>query len=211
MRFPSLDFNLLWPFGCVNPYNKPDPPHLPWGAFPYGDRIILACVEKGMKADDILEYYLTGWPQYRPNLKRLSELEQTRLETRDSHCDIKMAPWVMEHFRSERLHWTVNHPTLRALRELMRRLLHAFISVEPALEEADIEETLRVYFPAPRGPLGLAVIPIHPNVAEALELKWYDRDGLHPLFHKTYSYEQYFRELIDYCISQRAAAMVATA
>ena len=209
MQFPSLNFHLLWPFGCVNPYNKPSPPQVPWGAFPYGDRIILDCVNKGMKPDEILDYYLNGWQQYRVNLERLIELEESRQAERDSHCEIKMGGWVMEHFRRDRLHWTVNHPTTLALRELLQRLLHTLAIVEPALEQTDIDRTLRVHFPAPRGPLGIAVMPIHPRVAESLELEWYQHDALHPFFDRTYSYEQYFREMIEYCIRQRAAAMSA--
>jgi len=209
VHFPSLDFHLLWPFGCANAYNKPSPPQVPWGAFPYGDRIILECVDKGMKPDEILDYYLNGWQQYRPNLKRLIELEESRQAERDSHCEVKMGGWVMEHFRRERLHWTVNHPTTLALRELLQRLFHTLATMEPALERGDVDETLRVYFPAPRGPLGVAVTPIHPRVAEALGLQWYQRDALHPFLKRTYSYEEYFREMIGYCVSQRAAAMAS--
>jgi hypothetical protein len=210
LRFPLLDFNLLWPFGCVNPYNKPSPPQSPSGAFPYGDRIVLHCVEQGMNAEEILEYYLTGWEEYQPNLKKLVELEESRQAERDSHCEVKMGEWVMEHFRRERLHWTVNHPTTFALRELLQRLLRLSADVEPALEQADIGKTLQVHFPAPRGPLGVAVIPVHPCVAETLQLRWYRRDALHPNFKKNYTYEQYFRELIEYCLNQRAAGLVTT-
>jgi len=80
VRFPSVDFNLLWPFHCINPYNKPQLPELPWGPFPYGDRIILDCIEKGMAPDDILEYYLNGWAQYKVDLKHITRLDQARLE-----------------------------------------------------------------------------------------------------------------------------------
>jgi hypothetical protein len=210
LRFPLLDFNLVWPFGCVNPYNKPDPPQSPSGPFPYGDRIIVHCVEQGMSAEEILEYYLTGWEHYQPDLKKLVEFEESRQAERDSHCEVKMGEWVMEYFRRERLHWTANHPTIVALRELLQRLLRLSAGLEPGLEQADIGTTLRVSFPAPRGPLGIAVIPVHPGVAESLQLQWYQRDALHPYFKKNYTYEQYFRELIDYCINQRTAGLVAT-
>ena len=41
VRFPAVDFNLLWPFNAVNPYNDVGSPDYPWGRFPYGDRIII--------------------------------------------------------------------------------------------------------------------------------------------------------------------------
>ena len=49
----------------------------------------------------------------------------------------------------------------------------------------------------------------HPRVAESLELDWYQHDALHPFFDRTYSYEQYFREMIEYYIRQRAAVTPA--
>jgi len=206
MEFRSLDFHLLWPFGCANPYHKPGQ-QAPSETFPYGDRIILDCVNKGMKSDEILDYYLNGWQQYRVNLQRLIDVERSRQAERDSHCEVKMGGWMMENFRRKRLHWTVNHPSTIAVRELIQRLLDAAAGLEPALEEAKIDQTLRVHFPSPRRPLGIVVVPIHPRVAEALELEWYEPNALHPFFERTYSYEQYFRDLIEYCIKQRAAAM----
>ena len=202
VRFPSVDLNLLWPFNCVNPYNRPKPPEFDWGPFPYGDRIILECVEKDMARDEILEYYLTGWPRYKPDLNR-----RARLETRDGHCDLKMAPWVMEHFRNRRLFWTVNHPTQIVLREVLQRLIHASASVDPHLQDADLEETQRVYFPAGEQ-LSIANIPIHPSLAEELQLEWYNPHQSFEVFGKVYSYEEYFRRMIDYCVSERAAAAI---
>ncbi len=204
VRFPSVDFNLLWPFHCINPYNKPQLPELPWGPFPYGDRIILDCIEKGMAPDDILEYYLNGWAQYKVDLKHITRLDQARLEARDGHCDIEMTSWVMERFRSQRLFWTINHPTQTVLREVVQRLLNASVSVEPALLEVDIEKTQGVLFPNWEQ-LGMINIPIHPNVAEELRLTWYDINRPFSSCGRTYSYEQYFREMIDYCVSERAA------
>lgn len=207
VRFPSVDFNLLWPFNCINPYNRPVMPEFPWGPFPYGDRIILDCVEKGMAPDDVLEYYLNEWPRYKVDLKHLRRLEQARLDARDSHCDVKMAAWTMERFQDRRLFWTINHPTQAVLREIVQRLLHASASVEPSLAGADIDQTQRTLFPAWEQ-LGIANIPIHPRVAEELQLAWYDPKQTFDVFGKKYSYEEYFRRMIEYCVNERAEGSV---
>lgn len=207
VAFPSVDFNLLWPFNCVNPYNRVEPPQFPWGRFPYGDRIVLGALERGMPPADVLEYYLTGWDSYKPDLNRLARLERARLDARDSHCDVKLTPWVIERFRKRRLFWTVNHPAQVVLSEMVSRLFQAASAVEPALQNADLEETSRIYFPAGEQ-LSIANIPIHPAVAEELQLEWYDPNQRFDVFGKTYSYEEYFKEMIAYCAAGRAAAQL---
>src|SRR5665213_1039641 len=57
VKFPALDFNLLWPFNCPNPCDEPEPPVFPFGRFPYGDRIIIESIGKGMAPKKILNYY----------------------------------------------------------------------------------------------------------------------------------------------------------
>lgn len=208
VHFPSVDFNLLWPFNCINPYNKPEFPQFPWGRFPYGDRVILECVKSGMAAGDILEYYLTGWEQYKPDLKRLARLEEGRLISRDGHCEVQMAQWVLERFRRERLFWTVNHPTQMLLCEVLQGLFRAAAGLEPALQNADIRKTSQVYFPAGEQ-LSIANIPIHPALAEELQLEWYDPGQTFKVFGEVYSYEEYFREMIEYCA--REALLSASA
>ncbi len=197
VHFPSMDVNLLWPFHCVNPYNQATP-DFPFGPFPYGDRVILECVAKGMSAAETLDYYLTGWEHYKPNLGALGRLERSRLEARDGHCDVKMGSFILDQLRSRRLFWTVNHPTQMLMRELLGRLFEASERVAPALKEADIEETVRVYFPAGEL-LKIASIPIHPAVARELDLEWYDPHERYGVFGNTYTYEEYFEQMIAFC------------
>lgn len=198
VSFPSVDLNVLWPFSCPNPFNEPQRPQFPWGQFPYGDRVILECIKKGWEPNEILEYYLTGWDEYKLDMRRLLEIERTRLQSRDEHCDVKMSEWVFDNFRSQRLFWTINHPTPLALRVLMERLLDASGAAAPQLKDADTATTLRMHFPF-RGPLGAAVIPIHRQAAAELELAWYDENERYPVFARTYSYVDYYREMIEYC------------
>jgi Polysaccharide biosynthesis enzyme WcbI len=204
VKFPSVDFNLLWPFNSVNPYNKAAPPEYPLGPFPYGDRVILNCVEMGMKREDILDYYLTRWDEYQIDLERLAKIEASRLAARDARCDVQMSSWVLERFRTQRLYWTINHPTSTLLRELLERLFHACAKAQPAIEDVDVDTTLKANFP-PRGPLGVVAIPVHPKVAEQLGLDWYNGEERYPSFNfATYTYEGYFRALIDYCCAAKA-------
>jgi hypothetical protein len=205
VKFPAVDLNVLWPFNCVNPYNAPEPPTFPFGRFAYGDRAIVNAIDRGMSADDVLDYYLNRWDDYKVDLDRLLKLEQARLAARDARCDVQIADFVLSRFRKERLFWTINHPTTVLIREVIDRLLHACGKAQPALEDADMENTLAAHFP-PAGPLGVVGVPIHPKVAEHLELEWYDpNERYHSWDGKTYSYVEYFEGMIRTAFEIRAA------
>lgn len=196
VRFPSVDLNLLWPFNCVNPYNAPEPPLFPFGRYPYGDRVIINAINRGMTEDEILDYYLTGWDEYKIDLDRLLQLETARIQTREAHCDVRISDFVLEKFRVRRLFWTVNHPTSEMLAELMDRLLRASDLAQPALQDADVARTLASYF-GTSGPLGVVSVPVHPKIAEHFGLQWYDPDERYRSWDgSACSYIEYFRGMI---------------
>ena len=198
ITFPSLDLNVLWPFNCANPYNKPEPPKFPFGRFPYGDRIVIGAIDKGASAEEIVKNYRENWNDFKMDLDRLLAIDAARLSARDEHCKVKMAPFVLENFAQRRLFWTVDHPVRSVLEELIERLLNASGRVDPLLADADIGATLATHF-GPRGPLGHTDVPIHPRVAEHFNIEWYDPNEKVRSWDGTmYSFDEYFREMIDY-------------
>jgi len=194
VKFPALDFNLFWPFNTVNPFNtaSPENPH----GFPYGDRIVVGCVKKGMSADAILEYYLEGWDEYGVDLNRLAALETARIALRDSHSDVQFGSLVLERFRDKRLFWTANHPTADLLGEMTSLLLAAAFPGEVWASNSDTYETIVTNF-SDRGPLGAVGVPIHPQVAAYLGLDWYRFDEPYQTGDGRFvSYREYFAEMI---------------
>jgi len=208
VKFPALDFNLYWPLSSSNPYATP-PPGTTGETFPYGDRIILGCVKKGMSADAILDYYLTGWDSYQVDIQRLASLETARIALRDSQSDAKFGSLVLDGFRTSRLFWTSNHPTAPLLAEMLTRLLAAAFPGERWAKEADMERFITDFF-SWRGPLGKVGVPIHPEVAAYLGLTWYDKNEKIMLESgRLVSYEEYFAELIRATIERHAASAAA--
>jgi hypothetical protein len=209
VTFPSVDSNMLWPFNATNTFDAPEPPLFPFGRFPYGDRIISGCIAKGMGAKETLAYYLGGWDHYKLDLDRLMQIETTRLRSRDDHCDVKMLDYTLGTLAKRRLYWTVNHPAPDLLRELTVRLVRRCFNANQKIEEeADIEGTIKTCF-GKHGPLGVIGVPIHPRVAEHLELEWYDPDERLPYYGGgTLSYLEYFQELIESSLRRKALAAV---
>jgi hypothetical protein len=203
VKFPAIDFNPLWPLSCPNPYNQYDPPIFPYGRFPYGDRAVIECIDKGMPPEETLDYYLTGWERYGVDLDRLLQIETARLVARDTHCDVKMSDFVLGRFREERLFWTPDHPTGALLRALTHRLLDACVPREPSLEALDLDATISYRF-APEGPLGVVSVPVHPKIAEHFDLKWYDPGERHRAFGgATYSRTEYFDAMIRHSLDMK--------
>jgi hypothetical protein len=207
VTFPSVDFSMLWPFWCRNPYDAPEPPQFWFGRFPYGDRIIVECIKRGMTSEDIIDYYLSAacWEQNKPSLDRLASLEFARLDTRDAHCHVKMREYVAGRYQSERIFWTINHPTGGVLRDLTEMLLRALNGRLPEIAGADVDHLMENVTPG--GPLGSLSVPIHPRVAEHYKLSWYDAADRFPwpLYVNSYTYEEYFRALIRHSLDLAAA------
>ena len=208
VTFPPLDFNALWPFTIHNLYDAPEPGR-PWGAFPYGDRIVSACLEEGRNAQEALDYCLTGWDSYKPNLERLFHIETLRLRARDAQCDIKMGEYVLGRFREQNLFWTRNHPTGLVMRELAVRVIAACSVLVPVL--ANIQpQHLEPYTP-PEWPFGAMQVPIHPKVAEFFGLQWYNAAQRYRMYETEYTYAEYFAELIRHAVALRAADFTKSA
>ena len=205
VRFPSMDFNALWPFNRVNPYNVPEPPDFPFGRFPYGDQIIVSLIDKGLSADAVLTLYINNWHDYAPDLDRLYKLEAGRLAARDAHCEIKMGRYITENFRRRRLFWTVNHPTSALMGELIVQLANVALSNAQVVKHSDIDAVRGVYFPS--DPLGAINVPVHPRVAQHFGLRWYNPGERYPSHGgKTYSYRSYFQTMIATSILLKEAA-----
>ena len=203
ITFPALAFNVLWPWREANPYAAPDG-RFPWGVFPYGDRVINACVEAGLGPDEILAYYLTAaWEEHRPNLDRLLEVEHRRLSVLDAKSDLKLGEVVLANFTEHNLFWSVNHPAGTLVKDLIARVLTSCAAAVPVLRDIDLPA---FFAEVPIDPFVAMGVPVHPKVAEYFGLRWYDpnrryqwQDG------RTYTYAEYFEALIGRAIAVRGA------
>jgi hypothetical protein len=203
VRFPPLDSLLMWPFNCRNPYSETSTEY-PDGRFRYGDRIVVREIDRGVPADDILAYYLHRWDDYKPNMTRVMELERVRLQKRDALCDVRAAGLVLDRLATERSFWVVDHPTSELFGTFLERILDACAAHEPDLRHIDIQATLHEHEAGIRF-FDRWGVPVHPQVAAALDLAWYDPDARYAQRAGVeYSYAEYFAHMIRYCIEIKA-------
>jgi len=163
VRFPSLDTNLLWPFSAVNPFDLPDPPAIE-GPYPYGDRILQRCIERGWSPERILAYYFERYDEFRLDMSRVAVLERARRDARDRRSDVKMAD-ALEDQISAPTFYNKNHPRPELIRILLARLATACEPHVPAL--AALRDARAEAWSWPE-------VPIHPGVAADLGLTWSD-------------------------------------
>jgi hypothetical protein len=206
VTFPSIDCNLLWPWNAINPLSTPEPPRFPHGRFPYGDAIAQRRMDEGMEADAILEYYFTrAWEEQPAPMERLLALEHARMEAREKQCDVRMGAYIFDRFRDTRLHWTSNHPSTIALCELTLRLLRAVLPEAEDIERSELVYRVRLLLGEPLGQIG---VPIHPEVAKALSLRWYREDMTYPYYGGEFTREEYLQAFIEHAVSQRRELVV---
>jgi hypothetical protein len=199
LTFAPLDFNIFWPWAAANPYDLRDT-RRPWGYFPYGDRVIIECIERGMAPNDILAYYVNdAWNDHAPKLDRLFEIERHRLAARDAVCDVKIGELILTTFADHRLFWTRNHPSTRILSELFGRLLTLAARDFPALAALDVAEVMAAKLTEQ---FEAMEVPIHPKVAEHFGLRWYDPGDGFAWAGRRFTYDEYFSEMIFHSARQ---------
>lgn len=198
VTFPALRLELLWPMTCANDHNGPEP-GLPHGRFPYGDKFVSACLARNVSPRQILDLATNGtWGSNWPDLDEAFRAESRRLTAGDATCDVKIGAHVLKRFRSQRLFWTVDHPTDTLIAEVTKRLLTAADLVPDAPHLVD-----QAFSPSESdGLLGILAVPIHPYVAAHFALAWYRPDQTYQAFDRTYTFQEYYEALI-------ASALVA--
>jgi hypothetical protein len=207
VTFPSIEFNLLWPLSCTNPFNDEGNPEFPFGHYPYGDRVIVEGVQHGLDADEILAHYFSVGAAYLPNMDHFYRIELARLTALEAPCDVKMADFAFASMRTERLFWTYNHPAMPPLRELIRRLLQHAGAFYPELLAPEIDESIAGWY-QPEGPLNMMRVPIHPGIVEHWGLDWCrmpDDAAAYGYANNPMNYRDYFADMVHRSISVRDA------
>jgi hypothetical protein len=174
IRFPSLDFNLPWPLRAHDRRTIPEP-EFPYGRYVYGDRIINEIVENGLTGDEAWSYYVSRSADCMPNLDRLAEIERQRWAAIEAELEVKVADIIFDNLSDRRMFWNYNHPNREMLIRFGGRLLRAAgFAPEGDVEAAELMGRVITWeFGANYHE------PIHPAVAEKLNLKWWSPNMLY--------------------------------
>ena len=194
-RFPIMFCQALWPAHTELRRKLPEP-GLPWGRFPYCDRVLLDLLETGQEDSRIADRYLHTDLARMFDLDRLVELWRYQMEDADKSCDVVLAELQWREWRDTRHYWALSHPTNRLFGEVLRKLLARTIG--PVAEE-ELLGSLRA------NELDQFMTPIHPSVARHFGLKWCSPDDLYAWPDGPFTIRQWALEHVRY--TRRVLAM----
>ena len=194
VTFPSMLMNSFWPFECPEPRGTPDPAY-PWKRYPCGDMIGLKIAESGIAGPLAVAAYLDLSVRKMPNLAVRLQRDIDRLYRYDRCCDVRIAEWVESNFRHQHLFWTSGHLAEVGVMELARRIAGA---VRPVLggtaQQADACLARTTGFQG----MGGLQLPIHPVVAQALGLSFWQSDLTYRWYTQDWTFYEYIERYIAY-------------
>jgi hypothetical protein len=191
IRFPVVWLNSLWPTHIEDPRNKPSEA-FPRGLFPYGDSVILRMLDQGLTPEEASAAYLATPLSKHVNLQRFHDINAAKKRALDEMADpgLKWGGMILDLFNQEKLFVCYNHPAPELLRKMLDDTLAAigFAGLEAGFPKVTREG------------IGPMHIPIHPEVAELFQLKWYDPDAAYRYYDKAFTAAEYYRRYaaLDY-------------
>lgn len=199
VMFPGIDLNCLWPFNTRDPLNAPAT-NLPFGRFPYGDRVVIDLMDQGLSKKEVIAAYDEAAHRIAPQLQRFLAIDTARHAEREAKCAVSIADHVIEQLAVVRPLWTHNHPTFELLLHLFGRLCAA--TWDNRIKSWEIEATRY------RDPFTYHQMPIHRVVADTLSLSWWNAHTEHtmPGFSKKLRYDQYIEAYTDWRFARLAMA-----
>lgn len=169
--FPAVDLGVLWPFQGNDPL-FPSEPAYPYGMFPYGDRLLIEVASAGLDGSAGLDRFSALWQDRAFPFDRYLDVELQRLVKREQGAHVRIAAWVLSHYRTDRLLWSYNHPTKKLFAELLNRLINATFP-EARSEGHPLVRIGNTVFHDWDPFADEFQVPVYPQVAEALSLQWW--------------------------------------
>lgn len=195
IRYPSFALLSAWPFECVEPRERHDPAYPVWKRYPLGDLIGLQIAQSGLTGPMAVAAYLDLSCRKMPDLRVRLQRDIDRMRHYDAHSDVQLTDYVLDRFRDEHLFWTSGHLSAPAMAELTRRVAEQARSMlGGTAERADVCLAAASHFEG----MGAQQNPIHPMVAEALELRFWQPDMAYRWHTQRWTFYEYIQRYIEY-------------
>jgi hypothetical protein len=195
IRYPSFNMLSQWPFEAAEPRNPHDPTFTVWKRYPLGDMLGLQIARAGLSGPLAVAAYMDLSQRKMPDLQVRLQRDIDRMRRYDAHSDVKLADYVLARFREEHLFWTSGHVSAQAMAELARRVAEA---ARPVLGGRDERAVACLAAASNYGGMGEHQNPIHPVVAEALGLKFWQTDFAYRWQTQHWTFYEYIQRYIEY-------------
>ena len=189
VKFPPLSATCLWPFAGNDPRRAIDPDRYPWP-----DSIAAALATQNLPDDELFDAYLRITTEKMPDLNRRLRMDVARWKASDAASDVHMSEWVERTFRSTNLFHTSGHITGPAIAHLMKQVLSRSAALGASLIRAAAAETDALL--ERHAGQDFESVPIHPLVAERLELRFFDPGATYRWHAHAWTFRQYILHYI---------------
>ncbi len=196
---PTLHMNSLWPLMTEDPRNVPEP-GAPYGRIPrpFADKLALQVREETRDPARRMAAYLATDVLAAAGVAEAHELWMGDSFAREHGCDIKIAAYMLHHFRELRLFYTHGHPTGRMMAYVLAQIIG-----HPAMREvftAPLDAQMQAVRDWGRrsGVFVGEEAPIHPAVAAHFGLEWYHPRMVFRWLHRDWSFEDWLAFLLTY-------------
>ncbi len=188
LRFPCVRFASLWPFDA---FNGPDDAQARDhdGAnfeFTYFDGLLGRLRHEIPDPEARFAAYRSLEIPGVINVKRLHAFEEKRLQGMDRAYPGEIGAYILENFRKKQVFYTTAHPNGKILKRLMQQIAR----------ELGVRQSF--WFSGELDSLKRLQIPVHPKVADALQVKWAQGDRRYLVRGEWVSWEDYVRKYIAY-------------
>jgi hypothetical protein len=189
VKFPPFTATCLWPFAGNDPRIAADPFRYPWP-----DSVAAVLANENLPDDELFARYMQVTTERMPDLNRRLRMDIARWKASDALADVPLADWVERTFRSVNLFHTSGHISAPATGHLMKGLLSRTEILSPSLlRAANTEVDILLRYHAGQD---FESVPVHPMVAERLNLRFYDPASTYRWHGHRWTFKQYILHYI---------------
>lgn len=195
IRYPSFALFSAWPFECPEPRQRHDPAFTVWKRYPLGDMLGLQIAQSGVTGPLAVAAYMDLSERKMPDLRVRLQRDIDRMHHYDARSDVRLADYVLDRFRDEHLFWTSGHVSAPAMAELARRVAER---ARPVLGGSATRAEACLAAASNYGGMGSLQNPIHPLVAQALDLRFWQADFDYRWHTQQWNFYEYIQRYIEY-------------
>jgi len=194
ITFARITMELLWPLTGVDPRRVPEPPVYKQSRYSYADQVAVQLTGLDLPDDEMFEFYMEQSTQAMPDLSLWYETVVAGWREREIGADIGMVDDLLDELPRRRLFHSPGAPTGWPLITLLHRLIESLDD----LSDQQRDRCLAQLATLGRGYMGQMAHqwPIHPLVADAYDLQWYNPDMLYRVAFNTWSFRRYILNYI---------------
>ncbi len=175
LEIPNMFFNGYWPLWT----NKT---HMA-----YGDMLLEELCQRGLSTAEIVHLYIKGKISNKYDIKALRQISLDKEQQKEASLHIRTLDFIEQHWQSEQLFYTVNHPAPKLSLYVADAILQHldFKGVDTAPREALLQHKEEF------------ILPIHPQVGEYYSLPFASAQRLYPVYGQHMHFQTYIQAYVQ--------------